>query len=110
MNYSVRLSHTAATDMHAAVDYIKLHLHNPDAARSLVDKISQTIESLEQFPTRHAVASDPILKAWSFRYVTINHYLLFYQIDDEHLTVYIVRFLHEQQNWQLLLNKRANNA
>ena len=93
-------------DLNSAAAYIEMILRNPKAADELLDQADAVIGSLKEFPERHALVDDDLLKSWGIRYVAVDHYLAFYRVDSKERKVTIVRFLHEKRNWAGLLDPR----
>ncbi len=105
MIWNIHITQQAQLDIIDAADYIEFVLFNPDAADSLLDEVEKTIGSLSHMPDRIHPVDDPILLMFGIRFIMVKNYLLFYAIDEENTTVYIVRFLHNKQNWKLILEQ-----
>ena len=103
MTYAIRISLSADTDLKKTIRYISITLSNPEAAKTLINKFQDIIDSLRSMPKRHPLADDTILSDWGIRYLNCGHYLLFYQVDDAARVVNIIRFLHERQHWRSIL-------
>lgn len=99
MIYRIILTDTALRDIDSACRYISVSLQNRKAATDLLIKADETISSLAEFPDRYHLANDPVLRSWGIRAVRVNNYYVFYTVDDEQKTVYIVRFLYYRRNW-----------
>ena len=103
MIYKVRITDAAIRDIEKAADYIDFILMNSEDAERLVDDTETTIHSLSVAPKAYPYVSDPVLASWSIRFEKIRNYILFFLVDDEQSTVYVVRFLHETQDWCRIL-------
>lgn len=91
-----RLLPRARADLDGIADYISQD--NPHAALRMHARFIATFESLSAQP-RMGVELLDIKKG--LRYFPVKPYLIFYQIDDEVLS--IVRVLHSAREWQELL-------
>lgn len=101
MIYVVHITKAAENDLYQTINYIETVLKNPTAAEHLLDKAEKQINNLAVFPKANAVINDPVLKAWGIRFVTIDHYLAFYTIQNQ--TVYVLRFLYVKRDWLSIL-------
>lgn len=107
MSYHIRITATAERDIVQAIDYIEFNLKNPDAATHLLDLITEQINSLADFPEKSALVDDPVLSTCGIRFITIGHYLAFYIIDKENLSIIVVRFLYQKRNWISILRQET---
>ncbi len=93
----------ADKDMKGIYDYIKNNLNEPEIAMKIAKKISINTKKLQFFykiyPTiSFEKASRPIQK------IKVKRYYIFYTFYEEKNTIYILRVLHEKQNWNKILN------
>ena len=105
MKYLIHITSTAEHDIMRAADYIEYVLKNPDAADNLLDKATEEINSLTDFPEKFRLVDDPVLASWGIRYIAVNNYLAFYTIDTEKQMVIVVRFLYQKSNWNTILRQ-----
>ena len=66
-SYNVVITESAQRDLLDIFDYIAFELRESDSARSLLSKIRTKVKSLEQFPERNNVISDPKYEAKKIR-------------------------------------------
>lgn len=92
MLYQIDISHRAHQDIEDAACYIAYQLKNPSAAQNLVRRAFGSIDSLEELPARFSVVRDPFLASLSIRFVPVQGYLAFYQVNEVTQTVHILRF------------------
>ena len=92
--------------MLAAADYIESVILNPQAVDELLQEAEKVIGSLADFPTRFAIADDPVLRAWGIRFTNVKNYLVFYVVSESDHRVTVLRFLHMRRDWTAVL-KRA---
>lgn len=105
MTYDIYITRTAENDVLDAADYIEFELFNPTAADKLLEEVEEKIKDLSNFPEKHQLVDDAILRSWGFRFVAVGNYLIFYIVSDEEKRRYIVRFLYNKRDWMTLLNK-----
>ena len=103
MEYKVRVSEPAKLDIRNTINYIGKILKNPTAADHLLTKVEFGIASLSVMPQRCALADDPALALHEIRYLIIEKYFAFYQIDETTHMVHILRFLYEKSDWKSIL-------
>lgn len=99
--YKIKIGELAEHDLENAGDYIALELLNPIAATNMVKGIREQINKLEIFPASHELEDDLILAELGVHKTYYKEYKIFYTIDENEKTVYVVRILH------MLVNSRA---
>jgi addiction module RelE/StbE family toxin len=90
--YNVRISEKADKDIKEIEHYFTNIIKEPKIGLELLDKLKNTITSLETMPFRHSLANDDLLKALKIRSIIVKRYRAFYTIADNN--VFIVRVLH----------------
>ncbi|MCH5209408.1 MAG: type II toxin-antitoxin system RelE/ParE family toxin [Oscillospiraceae bacterium] len=99
MSYDIILSDEAHTDIDETLDYIANNLHNPTAAKNLLDKIEETYSELSLNPYMYAVCNDLRLRKEGYRKVVIKNYVMIYRVDDNNGFVYVVRIIYGGRNY-----------
>ncbi len=103
MNYSIDITVATKRDLADAFDYIDGMLMNPSAADRLIDNAWKQFRSLDIFPQRFPIVTDPMLAGWKIRFFSVQNYLVFYQIEEPAQVVHILRFLYGKSNWVSIL-------
>lgn len=103
MEYSIHITEPAKIDIRNTINYIGNVLNNPAAADRLLTKVESSIASLSVMPQRCALVDDPVFSFQKIRYLIIENYYTFYQIDEFTRTVHILRFLYEKSDWKNIL-------
>ena len=103
MKYSVHLTEPAKIDIRNSINYIGNVLKNPTAADRLLSKVESRVASLSVMPERCALVDDPALALQEIRYLIIEKYFAFYQINEVIKSVHILRFLYEKSDWKNIL-------
>jgi addiction module RelE/StbE family toxin len=105
MSYSVNITDFAEEDILTAVKYIFNTLNNPSAANDLLDKIERQEKILENTPDIFPSVQDEYLSGKGLKFVKVNNYLIFYNIDEDKEIVNVIRFLCGQKDWKNILMK-----
>ena len=103
MSFQVRLTARAESDLSSAVDYIEHVLLNPAAAEDLLAQAEEKLGELAEWPERHPLAEDPVLRAWGVRFLPIKNDLALYTVSPQEKRVYVLRFLYQKRNWLSIL-------
>ena len=102
--YSVVFTEPAEEDLDGIYGYISQHLHNTDAARTLMESFQQKILRLEDFPLSCPVITI-LLPQKEYRRLNVGNYLVFYRVDEAERCVYVVRILYASRNYLALLDE-----
>ncbi len=103
-SYNVVITDAAQRDLLDIFDYIAFDLRELDSASCLLFKIRNKVKSLEDFPERNNVISEPKYEAQKIRWCPVENYVNFYQVSIVQNQVYIVRVLYQTRNWEHLLS------
>ena len=105
--YNVILSLEAREDIREIVRYIAKELRELSTAEQMLDRIDETVASLETMPEKYALVTDEYLASCGIRMVVVKKYLIFYAVDYSKSEVNISRVLYGKRNWiDLLTVKR----
>ena len=88
MRYAVEVSSQAERDIRAIYAYISLSLLSPENADAQLARLEERIESLDTMPKRFPVYKKDI------RRLPVDHYLVFYTVDDSCKTVSVLRVMY----------------
>jgi plasmid stabilization system protein ParE len=89
MAHSVRITRRTYEQIDETATYIALD--SPDAARRWRDKILLDIESLQNFPLRHAIAPEAEAVGVDVRQMMHGVYRILYTVDANVVTVHGIR-------------------
>ena len=81
------------------VSYIVNELKNPIAAKNLLTKIESSFETISYNPLAFALCKDKHLHDGGYRKITVDNYIIFYRVDNECNTVYIMRVIYGRRNY-----------
>ncbi|TCL74161.1 addiction module RelE/StbE family toxin [Hydrogenispora ethanolica] len=102
-SYRIFMTQPAVNDLRGISDYIANDLREPSLAKKLVGKIKEAVLSLGELPARHALTADENLAAQGIRWLTVDHYLIFYVVSEKKKTVTVIRILYAKRDWINLL-------
>lgn len=96
----IKYSPAAKADLQEIRSYIEQDLCNPIAAKNTVEKIFQSIRTLERFP----FSGSPLCAGGldtDYRNVTSGNYRVFYRCDEN--TVFVIRVLYGRRDYMRIL-------
>lgn len=96
-SYHVVYLPVARRDMVDIVDYISHELKNPDAAERLAVQMVEAIEGLTDFPYACPVYLPIRPLAYEYRKLRVQHYLIFYWVDERQKIITIARVIYEKR-------------
>lgn len=108
--YNVILSLEAREDIREIVRYIAKELREPSTAEQMLDRIDETVASLEARPEKYALVTDEYLALCGIRMVVVKKHLFFYTVDHSKSEVNISRVLYGKRNWIALLTAKGSSA
>lgn len=101
--YQVILSNDANNDINQIVLFIATESGSKKVARDYLDKLQDTILSLNKFPERGSNPRYKILRNQGYKFIVVETHLVFYKIKEENKTVIIYRVLHQKSSYQNFL-------
>ena len=105
MNYEVRLTTEAENDLRGIFEYIAFDLQSPQNAAGQLDRLEQSIMSLDQMPERFRVYEKEPWHSRNLRIMPVDNYLVFYIPNHEEQTVKVMRVLHGGRDVAKQLNR-----
>ena len=93
-NYCLKILPVAKRELDDIFDYIALELCSPLAAINLNTAITQEFKNLQNFPLSGVELKSPLPLKYSYRWVRVDNYIIFYTVNEQTETVNImhVRF------------------
>ena len=98
---NIHFSPESIRDLQDTKAYITNELCSEQAAKSTIDKILQTIRSLEVFPQIGTPLSSIVDLETSYRFLVCGNHVAFYRLEGD--DVYIVRILYGRRNFMQIL-------
>lgn len=103
MTYKIEYSIPSKEDIKQSVAYISYQLKNKIAARSLANEVNKLLDILSETPRRSPIVRDSFLAMYGIRLARVKNYFLFYIVDEDTKTIYILRFLYSRRDWIKIL-------
>jgi len=103
--YKVKFSKIATQDLNDAFSYISEVLKNPVAAENLVLETERKTKAIQEFPYSCSLVSDKYLRQLEIRFLLVNNYVGFFQIDELRKEISIVRLLYGRREWKEILKE-----
>ena len=97
--YEIQYLEIAKNDLEDIFDYILKD--NPNSASEILNEIDDTVSKLADFPELGKKPKDDKLKAFGYRVLVIEKYLIFYIITEKILEIH--RILHSSRDFNNLL-------
>ena len=110
MNYEIRLTLQAKSDLRRTLEYIAFTLQSPQNAVGQLERLEERIDSLTQMPERFRVYDKEPWRSRNLRMVSVDRYLVFYIPSREKKTVTIVRVMYGGQDIDRQLNLLAEKG
>ena len=105
MRYQVMYTAGAKVDLSNIFRYISEELLAPENAQGQVARIMASVRNLDTMPKRHRLYEEEPWHTKGLRFFPVDNYLVFYCVDDEARTVYVVRIMYGGQDVSAKLAK-----
>ncbi len=94
MSYEIRMTPQAQNDLGGIFEYIALTLQSPQNAAGQLDRLEESIDSLDQMPERFHMYDKEPWRSRNLRMMPVDHYLVFYIPNHEEETVTVIRVMY----------------
>ena len=94
MIFNVEISQQADSDLRGIYEYIAFELQAPENASGQLDRLEKHILSLEQMPERFRRYEKEPWHSLGMRFISVDHYIIFYIPDMEKQVVSITRVMY----------------
>ena len=105
MTYDVQITAQAESDLRSIFEYIAYEVQSVQNAIGQLERLEQSISSLDQMPERFRAYLNEPWHGRGLRVMPVDHYLVFYIPSHESKTVHIVRVLYGGQDIEQQLNR-----
>lgn len=102
--YQITYAPMAKEDLLSIYRYIAFDLFEPKTAEKQVNRIRDCIRKLDVFPRKH---QEVLWEPWSsmgMRYVSVNNYIVYYLVEDDHNLVTIIRIFYSGRYIEQIIN------
>lgn len=93
--YRISITPRACVDLETIFAYIEKD--SPRNASGMISRLIDAIDSLDILPHRHVVCAGRLIPSETVRRMPVSPFLVYYRVDDEHLTVDILTVRHGRQ-------------
>ena len=98
--YNLEFLPIAKNDMLEIIKYISDELKNPVAAQNLAEEFVSSAERICEFPYTNNVYIPIKPLEFEYRRIIVNHYLMFYTVDESAKTVTIMRVIYARRDME----------
>lgn len=98
MEYVVKLTAQAISQIQETVSYISKVLLEPEIARKWANYLQKQISSLDILPARYPLTEEEPWHTRGIRKMPVKNFLVYYLIDDEQKTVLVTAVIYGRRN------------
>lgn len=107
-SYSIIYSPQAFLDLTELYEYIRFTLQVPKTAQKQVNRIKHAIRSLETMPMQYTLVNWEPWCSKGIRRISVDNYTVFYQVDENQMTVTVIRIFYSGRNIENIANDSNN--
>lgn len=96
--YKVKVSPRAIRELDHIYEYIAREKLAPQNAKGQVDRIKESILSLDIFPQSHQERDEGRYAGKGYRQLLIDNYIAIFRIDESCKTVYVITIQYQGRN------------
>ena len=108
--YRVQYSPAAYDDLRAIYRYIEFEMMVEETARAQTERIRYAIRALGTFPQRYRAVDWEPWASRGMRQMSVDHYCIFYRIDEIGGVVTIVRIFYAGRDIKRLYSRSSGNG
>lgn len=108
MSYKIKISDQAEADLRGIFAYIAYELRSVQNAISQLDRLEESIFSLDQMPERYRAYEKEPWYSRGLRVMPVDHYLVFYIPIHDTRTVDIVRVMYGGRDVDVQLSSTSS--
>ena len=103
MAYKLLITKEANNDINEIIGYIVNILKNPIAAGNLLDDIEKSYTVISDNPSAFSLCNDSRLRNDGYRKIIVKNYIVFYKVNEEQKTVYIMRVIYGRRDYSKIV-------
>ncbi len=107
--YKIRISNTAKAEIQEIYYYIADVLNNKPAALRRIDLIDAGIKKLSENPGHYPLVRNDYLASKGIRCIVVKTHIIFFIINEEEKSVYVLHILYGRRDWVRLLKLETEN-
>ena len=105
MTYKIEISVQAETDLRDIYLYIAYGLESPENALGQLERLENSISTLEQLPERFRKYQNEPWYSRGLRIMPVDKYLVFYIPEKKNTTVTIIRIMFKSRDYNTQLER-----
>lgn len=105
MTYEIRMTPQAKDDLRSIFEYIAINLQSPQNAAGQLDRLEESIDSLNHMPERFRVYDKDPWRSRNLHIMPVDNYLVFYIPNHEEYVVTIIRVMYGGRDVDRQLNQ-----
>lgn len=98
MEYKVKLTFHATTQIQEAISYISKTLMEPEIAKRWADCLQEKISSLGTMPTKYPFTSEEPWHTRGIRKMPVKNFIVYYLIREDEKAVWITAVIYGRRN------------
>lgn len=105
MIFEIKISNQADADLRGIYEYIAYELQSPDNASGQLDRLEESIMSLDQMPERFREYENEPWQSRGLRIMPVDNYCVLYIPNKEDAVVTIIRVMYGGRDMDTQLKK-----
>ena len=101
MTTKVEVTEAAQESVRASIEYVRLVLDSPKAARPLKESFNNFLTNVADFPEMYPLMDDDVLRSIGYRRALVKTYVAVYTVEEDKVTVH--GFFHQLQDYARFL-------
>lgn len=103
MEYKLLITKDAENDINEIISYIVNELKNPIAAGNVLSETEKSYKVLIAAPAAFPLCIDRRLRSGGYRKIPVKNYIIFFRVDEDRKTVYIMRVIYGRREYIKLI-------
>lgn len=98
-NYKIVFTNDSIEEMDSIYNYISRKLYAPNAARKLMEKVEEEVQSLKYTPQKYRVIKRFPEIDMEYRRIIIKNFVVIYTISEKENIIYIAHMYYGRSNY-----------
>ena len=105
--YKIKISSEAVEDLRSIHTHIAFDLQARQSADDQLNRIRKAIYDLKTFPFRYRLVDWEPWNSMNIHQFPVDNYQVFYHVDEENTTVYVIRIFYSGSDIEHIINKNT---
>ena len=106
MSWEINYSNQSLEDLKSIFEYIVFKLFSPNAAHNQVNRIIDSVNTLDEMPMRYKIYENATFMSKGLRVLPIDNYIVLYLPIEKMMTINVIRILYSRRNVMKLLEEK----